>query len=212
MHYSPQTPVDQVETPSPAPPLLVYANRIRVNRSLQTLTNRLLITALIFIPMVYTLNSWVQSGSQSNSPAYFSLALFVVVYALLCGKMLLNRIITERSLLKNGEPVLTVTGEGIAMRGSLLLHTVFLPWEEIASIEVYTFLYGYLCVRPRNTRRLLQRLTLWEQLLKWSDLVYGMPPLSISLLYLDKPVEEIRQQLYHMYAKELSNNHVQVRS
>lgn len=35
--------------------------------------------------------------------------------------------------------------------------------------------------------------------------------LYISWLYLDKAVEEIPQQLYHMYAKELSYYRAQVR-
>lgn len=213
MHYSPQVPEDEA-TPQAVPPpeLIVYANRIMVTRSLRSLTNRLLIAALLFIPIAYALHAFIQSDLSNNPVASFSLTLFVIAYVLLLGKLTLNRWIIARALLANDEPVLRITSEGIVARGSLSLSTIFLAWSEIEAVDVYTLLYKYLCVRPRNMATFMQRLPLLERLLTLSDAFYGMPPLSVSLFYLDRPVEEILQQLYHMYAKELSYYHVQIRS
>jgi len=214
MYSSPHTPIDKAAEPLTAPPpkLMVYAHRIRVARSLKALTNRLIVASVAFILLAYILNSFIRSNSSNSPVTYFSLTLFVVAYIVLLGKMVLNRWIAERSLLANAEPVLMITDEGIAMRGSLSFNTIFLPWSEIESVDVYTFRYRYLCVRPRNMTLFMQRLSLPERNFKLSDSLYGMPPLTIALSYLDRPVEEILQQLYHMYAKELSYYHVQVRS
>lgn len=217
MQYPPQPPAEQPLTDGPerdAAPvqeeIVIYANRIKASRSLDAMLYRMIIVGLISFPLSYIILSLGKTASSLSPLLPFGLILFADV--LLFAKIALTYWVTRRSLLLNDEPVMFINSEGISMRGALSLNNTFIAWPEIESLDIYTYKYKYLCVRPKNAALLMKRIPLLERLLKLSYLVYGIPQLSISLLYLDKPVEEILQQLYHIYAKELSYYHVQIRS
>ena len=217
MQYPPQPPAEQPLTDRPerdAAPIqeeiVIYANRIKASRSLDAMLYRMIIVGLISFPLSYVILSLGKTASSLSPLLPFGLILFADV--LLFAKIALAYWVTRRSLLVNGEPIMFINSEGISMRGALSLNNTFIAWPEIESLDIYTYKYKYLCVRPKNAALLMKRIPLLERILKLSYPVYGIPQLSISLFYLDKPVEEILQQLYHMYAKELSYYRVQIRS
>ena len=214
MQYPPQPLAGRPQADEPgheaAPDqkIIVYADRIKATRLLDAMLYRMVFVALVSFPLSYIILSLVKSGAPGGPLLSFFLILFADV--LLFAKLALAYWVARRSLLVNSTPVILVDGEGISLRGALSLDDTFIAWNEIEALDIYTYKQNYFCVRPRNAPLLTRRMPLLERILKLSNRVYGIPPLSVSGFYTDKPVEEILQQLYHMYAKELSLYHVHI--
>lgn len=213
MHL-PELPLvnEEAQESAPAQKIVIYADRIRGARSLAALTNRIILGALMFVLLAYVLLSFINNTTLNNPALNFFAVLFIFVYVMMLARMALSRWIMGRSLLVSGQPIMVVDSAGITLRGAVSLSNIFIAWSEIESLDVYLLKYRYLCIRLRDAKAFTRRLPLLEQALKLIDSLYGLPPLYISLLYLDKPVEEILQQLYYMYAKELSYYRIQIRS
>lgn len=115
-------------------------------------------------------------------------------------------------LLFSHKPVLSINREGITVSRMPMLSSFFIPWTEIEAIYAYTFMYKYLCIRPKNAKQFLSRFNVFERFNRLSNSIFGIPPLIVPQVFLNTPVEEIIQRLYYMYANELNYYHVQLRS
>ncbi|HVU68869.1 MAG TPA: hypothetical protein VHD63_17165 [Ktedonobacteraceae bacterium] len=201
---------EAVEGSRPLPAIIVYANRIRSARILAGMTNMLLLYGMVVLLVIYAIAYFTNEGYTGQALLAFDLILLVSVLVLL--RQIFVRWCRGRSLLVNAQPLLMIDSHGISIRGSYALDNIFLAWSEIEAIEHYHSRYHYLCICPRDPRLLARRAPLYERLLRLTDLTYKMPCLVLPSVYLDKPVEEILQQLYHIYAKELNYYQVQIRS
>jgi hypothetical protein len=201
---------EAVEGSRPLPAIIVYANRIRSARMLADMTNKLLLYGMAVLLIIYAITYLTNEGYTGQAlPAFY---LILLVSALFLIRQIFVRWCCGRSLLVNAQPLLMIDSRGISIRVSYALDNIFLAWSEIEAIEYYNARYHYLCVCPRDPRLLARRVPLYERLLKLTDLTYKMPCLVLPSVYLDKPVEEILQQLYHIYEKELNYYKVQIRS
>ncbi len=194
---------------SSLPPIIVYADRIRSARFLSGITNGLFLSCALMLLVVYGLAYLTREGYTSQT----LLGLYVICFlsVLICIKLALARWLGGRSLLVNAQPLLLVDSHGISIRGAYALDNLFLAWSEIEAIERYQQRYDYLGVRPRAPRLLAERVPLYQRLLRLSDVTSKLPLLILSSAYLDKPVEEILQQMYHIYAQQLDHHQVQIR-
>jgi hypothetical protein len=93
---------------------------------------------------------------------------------------------------RSPKTVLLINHEGIAIQRVYLMRSRFVPWAEIESIYPRNIGYRYFCIQKRNR-------------------AFGSMIL-VPQMYLDRPVEEILQQLYYIYSSELSYYGVQLRS
>ncbi|HEX7735951.1 MAG TPA: hypothetical protein VF458_13890 [Ktedonobacteraceae bacterium] len=193
------------------PSIVVYANRIRAARSLGAMTNRVLLSALMLLPLAYVLLSILNHNTSLNPVQPYLLTLLAFIYVLMVIRLVILRLVAYRSLLVNPAPILLIQSKGVTIRGTASLRDTFLAWQEIEVLDIYRYKYHYLCIRPKDPRFLAARFTLLERALHFSSSLFGTPPLSLALIYLDKPVEEIVQQLYHIYAQELSQYQIQIR-
>ena len=201
---------EAVEGSRPLPAIVVYANRIRSARILAGMTNMLLLYGMAVLLIIYAIAYLTNKGYTSQ--ALLAFYLILLVSALVLIKQIFVRWFRGRSSLVNAQPLLIIDSHGISIRGSYALDNMFLAWSEIEAIEHYNSRYHYLCICPRDPRLLAERAPFYERLLRLTDLTYKIPFLMLSSVYLDKPVEEILQQLYHIYKKELNYYQVQFRS
>lgn len=114
--------------------------------------------------------------------------------------------------LRNRKHVLIINSEGITVRKLFSLSGFFISWAEIDVIFTSRYIfYKYFCIKPKNTDAFLSRFNRLERFFRRLNSMIGSP-LYIPQIFLDRPVEEILQQLYYMYASELNYYHVQLRS
>ena len=232
MQYPPQQPTNQQSYPpsevyqpkqsqqtgGPAPAqqnqqrVVVYANRIQASKSMNRMTNSTILRILILVPVSLLILDMVRNAAPDSATTYFLLVVLALVNVFFGARAALDHWLIGRSLLANPEPLLQFTHEGLWLRGASWPTTIFLAWSEIEAIDVYRYKYHYLCVRPRNPQLIFERLPLLERVLNFGNAVYGMSPFTFHLAYLDKPVEEILQEVYHMYTKELNHYQIQIRS
>ena len=114
-------------------------------------------------------------------------------------------------LISSRQPLLVINREGITVRRMPILSAFFIAWSEIGAIYIRRALYKYLCIAPKYPDLYLKRFNAFERFLRRSNALVGIPSLIIPQVYLARPVEEILQQLYHIYSSELSSYHIQLR-
>lgn len=110
------------------------------------------------------------------------------------------------------KPLLVINRAGITVGKVPPLSGFSIAWSEIGVISVRSTLYKYLCIEPKNLDLCLRRFNALERFLRRSNSWMGIPALLVPQVYLDRPVEEILQQLYYIYSSELSYYGVQLRS
>jgi|SRR5579885_415004 hypothetical protein len=114
-------------------------------------------------------------------------------------------------LISSRQPLLVINREGITVRRMPILSAFFIAWNEFGAIYTRRALYKYLCIVPKYPDLYLKRFNAFERFLRRSNALVGIPSLIIPQVYLARPVEEILQQLYHIYSSELSSYHIQLR-
>ena len=119
---------------------------------------------------------------------------------------------TMLSMVSAHKPVLIINREGIVVSPMPMLSGFSISWGEIEALFPTRYMYKYFCIAPRNRDYFLKaHFNGFERLNRRMNSLIGSP-LYVPMVYLDKPVEEILQQLYYMYAKELSYYRIQIRS
>ncbi len=109
------------------------------------------------------------------------------------------------------KPMLAINREGVTVNKMPLLRSgFFISWTDINSIYTSTIGYKYLCIRPKNIEQFLSRFKgRVRSPQRYNSGIFA--PIMVPQVFLDKPVEEILQELYHRYANELHYYQVQLR-
>ena len=211
--YAPQPimPAREITQPVLAQEIAAYANRRQA-------TWRTILCAFCLLVEILFLAFFVVATTQYASPdsdftlLYISFAIFISLL-ILAAIAFIGRMVWHWSstLLFNRKPILIINREGITTSALPSLSGFFIGWNEIEAIYVYAFMYKYLCIRPKNTKLFLKRFNALERFIRLSNSMFGIPPLIVPQIYLDKPVEEILQSLYHRYSNELSYHRIQLR-
>lgn len=115
-------------------------------------------------------------------------------------------------LIRNREPLLVIDHRGITVGKLPNFSGFFIPWHEIESISSRSFLYKYLCIRPKNTKQFLEHFNAWQRFTFVSNNIFGIARILVPQIYLAQPVEEILHQVYYMYANELGYYRIALRS
>jgi hypothetical protein len=107
-------------------------------------------------------------------------------------------------------PLLIINRQGITVGKTPMLSGFFIPWHEIEAIHASTFIYKYLCIRPKDTKQFLKRFNILERFNRRSNAIIGVPPLVVPQVFLERPVEETLQQLPIFYAHELNTHRIRL--
>ena len=210
--YPPVTPAQEITNPQvQGQDIVIYPNRQ------QAILRTILcgICVLILIPLFavsFSLLFLVKNTSQGiNTAPLMVVIVAIAIVALLvlafCGWITWSM----AQLFLKPAPLLTINREGIAIGKAPMFSGFFIPWNEIEEIYSYTFMYKYLCIRPRNTGQFMKRFGLLERALRYSNMMVGIPPLVAPQVFLEKPVDEILQRLYAGYANELFYYRIRLR-
>lgn len=202
--YMPEQPpvyTPQSQPPVPGQDIAIYPNRR------QTIWRTVICGAcLVFLVLVLILSFTTGSSFQASDTG----SLIIILAGIALVGWLTWRMVSQLLLSRN--PILVINREGITIAKMPALSGAFISWGEIETIYVHRYLfYKYLCIRPKNTDQYLARFNGLKQFNMRINSMTGAP-INIPQIYLDQPVEEILQRLYHMYASELSYYHVQLRS
>lgn len=185
--------------------IVVYPNRTQA--IVRTIICAICLVFLVGMLAVFLILGFTTGGSFQASD--FSALLFFFAAIVFVG-WLTWRMISQ--LLLSRKPVLVIHREGITIGKLPALSDASIPWAEIDAIYSYRYIiYKYLCIRPKNTEQFLARFGKLKQFNMRINSMTGAP-LNVPQVFLDRPVEEIIQQLYYMYASELNYYHVQLRS
>jgi hypothetical protein len=107
-------------------------------------------------------------------------------------------------------PLLIINRQGITV-GKIsipMFSGFFIPWYEIEAVHAYTFLNKYLCIRPKDTRQFLKRFNALERFNRRSNAIFGIPPLVVPQIFMERSVEETLQQLQFFYAHGLNTHRI----
>jgi|GraSoi_2013_60cm_1033757.scaffolds.fasta_scaffold24300_3 hypothetical protein len=107
-------------------------------------------------------------------------------------------------------PLLIINRQGITVGKIPMFSGFFIPWYEIEAIHAYTFMNKYLCIRPKDTRQFLKRFNALERFNRRSNAIFGIPPLVVPQIFMERSVEETLQQLQFFYAHELNTHHIRL--
>jgi hypothetical protein len=113
------------------------------------------------------------------------------------------------SLLSSGKPMLVINHRGICVGTKTYGSIEFiLPWEEIEAIYMLSsMLNKQLYIRPTNIELFLSR---FSPIMRFF-LRTNLTPIAVAQFYLEKPIEEILDQLQTQYVRELDHYHIQLR-
>jgi hypothetical protein len=114
------------------------------------------------------------------------------------------------SVLSSGEPMLVITHQGIRVGKVYGSFEIILPWEEIEAI----YLFGggiekQLCIRPTNVGLFLSHFGLLMRFFLRINVLTGAP-IAVAQSFLEKPIEEILDQVVVRYEQELESYHIQL--
>ncbi len=99
------------------------------------------------------------------------------------------------------EPVLIISRAGIRVGKIYGLSDLFLPWKDVETVSSQPP-YKVLDIHPVNTRRFIASLPLNMRLICRLNVLTGAP-VTISQSFMDKPIDEILEQIRRRYAREL---------
>lgn len=189
---------------SQTPAIIVYPNRRRTTVWLLVGAVSSLLNFLIFI---FVLILIIVIPAARNGGA--------IIMAVLMGGVGLAALWATRvvaSLLFSGEPVLVISHEGIRVGKLYGSFDIMLPWQEIEAI--YLFVGGIekqLAIRPTHVGLFLSHFGLLMRFFLRINLLTGAP-IAVAQSLLEKPIEEILDQLVVRYEQELESYHIQLRS
>ncbi|MBA2680631.1 MAG: hypothetical protein H0U76_19825 [Ktedonobacteraceae bacterium] len=214
--YLPEQPLSYTPQYQPHQPLMpmqdiaIYPNRRQVIWRTVVCAISLLfmiLIAVLFSLFIISLTSGDMLASGFLLPPLLTVAFFLSAEIIYIGwitwRMAADFLFTRK-------PILFINREGIKVSRMPTLSGFFIPWAEVDSLSTYTFIYTYFCIHPKNTREFLARFNIVERLMRRSNMLFGIPPLIVPQLYLERSSEEILRQVYYMYANELSYYHVRL--
>jgi hypothetical protein len=185
--------------------IVIYSNRTQT--IMRTIIGMICLIFLVVTFAAFLILGFTTGGSFQASDLA-ALLMFVAAIALV--GWLTWRMVSQ--LLLSRKPVLIIHREGITIGKLPALSDASISWAEIEAIYAYRYIiYKYLCIRPKNTEQFLSRFGKLKQFNMRINSMTGAP-LNVPQVFLDRPVEEILQQLYYMYSSELNYYHVQLRS
>lgn len=204
---------EHTQPPAPAQAIAIYANRRQaLGRMILLGILGAFLVLLLFIFSI-ALFALTRQGSFSNDVSTvflpLSMFLFVIILAeiIWLGWMLWRWYST---LLRHREPILVIDHRGITVSSMPSVSGFFIAWQEIESIRVQSLLYKYFCIRARDEKRFLKRFNAFERFIRLSNAIFGISPLLVPQVFLDRPVEEVMQRLYYEYAHILGYYRVQL--
>jgi hypothetical protein len=194
--------------------IAVYPNRAQAIWRFIVIVVGLIIEIGLFVLLMFLfafLNGSIVPDDTSASffsPAFFILLILMLVVVAFFGRIAWRMAST---LIFSHKPLLVINREGITVGPMQSLSGFFIPWAEVEAISSRTFMYKYLCIQPRNQKEFMKRFNWWERFIRLSNSIFGIPPLIVPQVFLERPVEEILSTLYYTYANELAYYHVQLR-
>lgn len=109
------------------------------------------------------------------------------------------------------EPVLVINHEGIRVGKIYSAATIFLAWKNVEAIYMLgNGLSKQLYIRPVDVRLFLSQYNLLMRFFLRMNLMNGAP-IAIAQSLLEKPIEEIVEQLQNLYTEELLTHHIQLK-
>ena len=187
----------------PAQEITFYPKRgIALFRAMLCIVTILLL--LILVITTFLTNGPLQPGDIA--PMIFTL---IIVFL---GSILLGWLSWRMGLqlLLFPKPALAINREGITVGKLLMLRSnFFLPWADIDAIYTSSLGFKYLCIRPKNIEQFLARFKGLERVGRRSNWSVSAP-VMLSQGYLEKPAQEILQQILVLYANELNYYHVRL--
>lgn len=200
--------------PAPVQGIAVYVNRGQATWRAAVCVICLLILFGLLAP-IFFLITFIMNSALGGTPLELPLLVLVAFVALLwlAAVIFVGRInwIMFAKLVFSQKPLLMINRAGITVEKMPAVSGFSITWSEIGAIFIRSTLYKYLCIAPKNPDLYLRRFNAVERLLRRSNALIGIPALIVPQIYLDKPVEEILQQLYYIYSSELSYYGVQLR-
>lgn len=184
--------------------IVIYPNRKQAifRASLCTIV-ALFIISIFFVALA------TNGPLQPSDIAPMLATLFIVIFgAILLGWLGWS---TGFRQLRTPKPMLMINREGITVASMIMLSGFFISWADIEVIHTSRYIYKYFCIVPKNPDQFLTRFSSWERFTRRMNSMIGSP-LYMAQVFLDKPVEEIVQQVYYMYSNELAYYRVQLRS
>lgn len=187
---------------SQTPEIIVYPNRWRTRLWLIMGAVSSLLSFLFFL---FVLILIIVIPASRNGGAIFT--------ALLMGGLGIAGIWPTRvvaSVLSSGEPMLVITHQGIRVGKVYGSFEIILPWEGIEAI----YLFGggiekQLCIRPTNVGLFLSHFGLLMRFFLRINVLTGAP-IAVAQSFLEKPIEEILDQVVVRYEQELESYHIQL--
>jgi hypothetical protein len=189
---------------SQTPAIIVYPNRRRTTVWLLVGAVSSLLAFLIFI---FVLILIIVIPAARNGGA--------IITAVLMGGGGITAIWPTRVLarvLSSGEPILVITHEGIRVGKLYSSFEIMLPWQEIEAISLFGGgIEKQLFIRPTNVGLFLSHFGLLMRFVLRINLLTGAP-IAVAQSLLEKPIEEILDQLVVRYEQELESYNIQLRS
>ena len=200
--------LEMTRPPVQAEEIVVYPNHTQA--ILRTSISAVALVLLIaIIPTFLILISSI-GPSQFSDLVALAFVLAIALPAIALIGWLTWRMASQ--LIFSSKPLMTINREGITVGRMPMLSGFSIAWAEIGAIHSSRYIfYKYLCISPRYPDQFLARFNGWERFNRRLNSMIGSP-LYVPQIYLGKPVEEIFQQLYDMYANELRYYQVQLRA
>ena len=213
-HQFPRPVQVSIQPPMPVQDIAIYPNRGQAIWRTIMCAIGLVVIILVLIPVIFDFISLMLEDTQvggSFGPGFlifiFCIFVFLLTVIALYGWMTWRMAST---LLFARKPILLLNRESITVGRIPTFSGFFIPWAEVELLYAHTFMYKYLCIRPKDTSQFMKRFNPLERLLRYSNTPFGIPPLIVPQVYLERPVAEILHQAYYMYANELNYYHVRI--
>lgn len=139
----------------------------------------------------------------------FLLALFLVIFLSSFAFFTMGRLLSHK-------PTLLITPQGIHLQNLPAVGSLFLFWNEVASVSVITAgqsLSGpihHLCLTPKNPVQFLSRFhPLRRMLVRFGSVATGTL-IPLPQWFLSEPVEHILTQIQETFQEELRRDEVQI--
>jgi uncharacterized membrane protein YidH (DUF202 family) len=202
---------EQAQTFVPLQPQPVLAQQIVIypNRTLAIFRASICIIAALFIIGIFFVALATNGPLQPSDIGPMVVTLIVV----LIGAIFLGWLSWYMGFqqLRSSKPMLVINRDGITVGQAPMLSGFFIAWGDIEAINASRYIYKYFCIVPKNPDQFLARFSSWERFMRRINAMVGSP-LYVPQGFLDKPVEEIIQQVYYVYSNELAYYRVQLRS
>ncbi|WP_126629238.1 STM3941 family protein [Dictyobacter alpinus] len=190
----------------PGQEIIVYPNRAQAIG--RTIISGIALVAALMLLIVYILFILVIGTTHSINYIFPILLYLVLMLPLIVFVSWATWNMAQ--LFLNPTPLLIINRQGITTGKTPTLSGFFIPWHEIEAIHTSTFLYKYLCIRPKDPKQFLQRFSLLERLNRQSNTLFGIPPLIIPQVFLDRSAAEILYQMQFTHARELYEHHIRL--